>query len=297
MKKGRSIVKEIRSSETFGALNYEQRDLFQGLIEVADDQGRMVGVATAIRSYVWAYDDITAEEVQADLNVLAGGEDPFIKLYKVAGKTYLQIVNWWTYQPMNWAQASAYPAPEGWTDRVRYQAVGGKIISNNWDKPGGFAKQVQVSTPLDTDLHSPLCSGQDTGLIKDNNNNNHNQKEKKLKVKLTPGEIQIPILQSSQSPQSLEKTKSAWNMALGDLRKEMSRADFETWVKPTIVDSVDGSRIKVLAGNSYSVDWLTKRVKSTLERSLQHYLVNPDVTVEFGVNDLAFRKPAYADSG
>ena len=104
MKKGRTIVEGIRRSETFGALNFECRDLFQGLIEVADDQGRQPGTATAVRSEVWPYDDIPAARVQDDLDILASGPDPFIKIYKVDGKTYIQIINWWTYQQMQWAQ-------------------------------------------------------------------------------------------------------------------------------------------------------------------------------------------------
>ena len=68
MGKRRSIDSRIRSSQTFAALTYRQRDLWQGMIEVgADDQGRMPGYPAYVRSMIWPYDDIPLSEVDADL--------------------------------------------------------------------------------------------------------------------------------------------------------------------------------------------------------------------------------------
>lgn len=155
MSKRRLIDEKIRSSQSFSGLNYRQRDLWQGLIETADDQGRMPGVPTKVRSLVWSYDDISPHEVASDLKILA--DQKFILLYSVNGFEYLQIINWWVYQTPEWAGKSDHPSPEGWTDRIRYHGKGNVIISINWDKKGGFC---QLSTELPTDK---VVSYQSTG--------------------------------------------------------------------------------------------------------------------------------------
>ena len=143
----RTVDSKIRSSYSFSRLTFRQRDLWHGLIETVDDQGRMPGESTFVRSKVWAYDDVKLEEVQEDLDALINEE--MILLYEIGGATYLQIINWWKYQSSaNWMGASNYPAPEGWEDRCRYHTKGNKIVTENWGRQGGFSN-----------LHSELHSG------------------------------------------------------------------------------------------------------------------------------------------
>ena len=283
MKKGRSIVREIRRSETFGALTFRQRDLFQGLIETADDQGRQVGTATAVRSEIWPYDDISSAEVQAELEVLASGTDPFIKLYKVFGKTYIQIINWWIYQPMQWAQASNYPAPDGWIDRYRYQGTGGKIIQLNWDKTGGF-KSETLPEPLPSSLPSELPSQPDSQLDSGLNKDKDKDKEKlrEGKENLKPEAQKNPVT----SPASPGITAlQAWNYATGALQSEgMSRADYDAYVRNLILENFDGKTVRVKAINRFTVDFLNKRmIKSKLENYLRTFLNDTNVTLELCV--------------
>jgi len=134
--KRRSISNEIRLSQSFSRLSLRQRDLWHGLIATADDQGRLPGVPAAVRSLVWPYDDVLSADVQSDLNTL--GDIGNILIYSYGDAQYIQIVNWWQYQQMQWAGASKYPAPEGWKDRERYHSKGRKIVTKNWDTPGGF---------------------------------------------------------------------------------------------------------------------------------------------------------------
>lgn len=144
----RTVDSKIRSSYSFSRLTFRQRDLWHGLIETVDDQGRMPGEATFVRSKVWAYDDVKLEEVQEDLKALI--DEEMILLYEIGGATYLQIINWWKYQSSaNWMGASNYPAPEGWEDRCRYHTKGNKIVTENWGRQGGFSN-------LDSELHSKL---------------------------------------------------------------------------------------------------------------------------------------------
>ena len=157
MGKKRLIDSQIRRSRSFGGLSFRQRDLWQGMIEVAaDDQGRMQDDPNFIRSEVWRYDDIPAADVEADITILADME--FIYRYQVRGEGFIQIINWWKYQPLEWAAKSEYPAPPNWIDRVRYHGKNNAdnkpvIITVNWDKAGGF-----VGSQLPSELPSELPS-------------------------------------------------------------------------------------------------------------------------------------------
>ena len=139
----------------------------------------MPGVAEYIKSQVWPFDIIQPDEVSSDLDRLI--ELRMIHRYQVDDDIYIQIINWWKYQGMSWAGPSSFPAPDGWTERLRYHGRGNKITESNWDSAGGFASNtgavstlspVQqdsvpvnvLSSELSSELHSPLDSKQSTPL-------------------------------------------------------------------------------------------------------------------------------------
>lgn len=136
MAKKRIIDSRIRRSQDFVALDWMTRDLWHGLIAVADDQGRLLGMAASVRSEVWPMDDVSLEQVQDGLDQLAS--NGMIVIYQVKNKPVIQIVNWWIYQQKQWAVRSDWPGPNGWVDRCRYHGKGHVVITDNWDQPGGF---------------------------------------------------------------------------------------------------------------------------------------------------------------
>jgi hypothetical protein len=159
----RIIDSKIRKSETFAALTYRQRDLWQGLIEVADDQGRLPGKPAYIRSIIWSYDDISLSEVEADLSVLDQAKN--IYRYQLGDCHYIQIINWWNYQDSQWAAPSDFPAPEGWIDRARYHAKGNILLETNWKLKGGFiASKNDKISKQDSKEDNKEDSQQDTVL-------------------------------------------------------------------------------------------------------------------------------------
>lgn len=136
--KRRMIASHLFEDYFFGNLSLLERQLWIGLFAtVADDQGRLLDSPIFIRSRVFMYDkDITEAQVEEGLRKLcAAGK---ITRYSVAGNALIQIVNWWRYQTLAWAVESRYPAPDGWHDRVRYNAPGNKTVSFGWDTPPGY---------------------------------------------------------------------------------------------------------------------------------------------------------------
>lgn len=101
-----------------------------GLINLADDQGRMKAHPLYLRSQIFPYRDVTVDEVSMWLShIIANGT---ALAYQVDGKDYLQLVNWWQYQSHSFAQPSDYPRPDGWQDRIRYTGKNRTIFTCNW---------------------------------------------------------------------------------------------------------------------------------------------------------------------
>ena len=62
--------------------------------------------------------------------------------------------------------------------------------------------------------------------------------------------------------------KEAWEMVLGELRSEMSRALYETWVQPLRPVGYQNSTFTVGAYNTYGRDWVQERLSARIARIL-----------------------------
>jgi hypothetical protein len=77
--------------------------------------------------------------------------------------------------------------------------------------------------------------------------------------------------------------EQAWQSVLGQLKMEMPRASFDTWVQNTWVLGFDSEILKIGVHNSYTREWLESRLTSTINRLLIGIL-NKSVKVEFVVD-------------
>ncbi len=64
------------------------------------------------------------------------------------------------------------------------------------------------------------------------------------------------------------KADEIWQAALGELQLEMTRATFETWVKPTSLMSYEDGRFAIAVPSAYAQEWLQNRLLSTVKRVL-----------------------------
>lgn len=62
--------------------------------------------------------------------------------------------------------------------------------------------------------------------------------------------------------------KEAWEMVLGELRSEMSRALYETWVQPLRPVGYQNNTYTVGAYNTYGRDWVQERLSARIARIL-----------------------------
>ena len=131
----RMVDASMWANEKFGELPMVARLLLIGMITIADDQGRLKANAAWLRAQIFPYDDLGSDDIGNSLCLIADNET--IKLYEVEGKRYAQLLNWWEYQSLQYAQPSRYPRPEGWQDRIRYNYSRGVILCNNWTLADG----------------------------------------------------------------------------------------------------------------------------------------------------------------
>lgn len=89
----------------------------------------------------------------------------------------------------------------------------------------------------------------------------------------------------------------AWQMILGQLKVEMLKADFETWVKSLIPLGYENSQQPVFrlgASNAYGRDWVDSRLKSTICTMLKGLYkkdVNLEIVVANGFYDQESEQP------
>src|SRR5450759_770312 len=76
--------------------------------------------------------------------------------------------------------------------------------------------------------------------------------------------------------------EKAWQAAVANLELELSRAAFNTWVKPARLVSFENDTFVIGCINAYGRDWLTDRLTTTLQRFLTGVL-NREAKVRFVV--------------
>jgi hypothetical protein len=126
----RMIDSAMWSNENFAALPVMARLLQVGIINMADDQGRVKAFPAYLRSQVFPYDDVSIDDIRKWLTLIANNGT--IAIYQADGKDYIQLLNWWEYQSLQYPAPSEYPAQPGWQDRVRYNAKGGVVLTYNY---------------------------------------------------------------------------------------------------------------------------------------------------------------------
>jgi hypothetical protein len=113
----RTVKPEFWSDERMSSVSLEARLLFLGLLNLADDEGRLRGHPSLIRGALFPYDDIKATQVAGWLAQLerAGRVQP----YQVDGESYLWVRNFAKHQRIDRPTPSKLPAPPEKSESTR----------------------------------------------------------------------------------------------------------------------------------------------------------------------------------
>jgi chromosomal replication initiator protein len=77
--------------------------------------------------------------------------------------------------------------------------------------------------------------------------------------------------------------KQVWRAALGELQVSLSPANYETWLRDTVLVDVDDQRFRIAVPNGFAKDWLENRYRSLISQTLAR-IVGYSVQVEFVVS-------------
>jgi hypothetical protein len=110
MARKRMIDPSFWVDEKLGTVDPVVRLLFMGLISQADDEGRLNGHPSLIKSLIFPYDhSIQVNDVDEWLNLLSLEERKLIQRYEVDHQKYILITNFKKHQTINKPQKSKLP--------------------------------------------------------------------------------------------------------------------------------------------------------------------------------------------
>jgi chromosomal replication initiator protein len=81
---------------------------------------------------------------------------------------------------------------------------------------------------------------------------------------------------------TVPSAKEVWQAALGELQLQVSRTNYNTWLKDTVGVDFDGRRFVVGVPNAFVADWLETRLKSLIRKTLSSILAC-SVEVDFRI--------------
>jgi hypothetical protein len=154
-------------------------------------------------------------------------------------------------------------------------------------EPGSVAKQVQN----EADLHSSGNTGEAT-YVPEAAQAASPMVQKVPQVRSPTckkyhrsGMTYVPNVPTTTSTYSTDAERreedEIWSRVLADLQLELTKATFDTWVKPTRAHRSNG-HWRILCVNAYGQDWLAHRLKGTIQRALE-WVVGAPVELEFAV--------------
>ena len=113
------VYSSISTSREVSNLTLRAALFFTWLLPSLDDQGRILVDSKLLKAVVVPMmDDITARRIPKLLAELEA--QSLIHLYRPEGVNgeVIQVKSWWDFQALRVPQASQYPPPAGWHDRV-----------------------------------------------------------------------------------------------------------------------------------------------------------------------------------
>jgi chromosomal replication initiator protein len=81
-----------------------------------------------------------------------------------------------------------------------------------------------------------------------------------------------------------ESAKDIWEAALGELQLQLSRTNYDTWLKDTVGLSYQGDQFVVGVPSTFSIEWLEKRLTSLIQKTLIG-IIGDGVSVRFQIRE------------
>lgn len=151
----RAIYPDVATSRSLAGCSIEAQLLFDRLLALADDQGRLEGDSVVIKAIcVPLVAAMTPRRVEAALAELAAAR----LILRYALPLYpalVQLVTWWRWQAgQRRAYPSKWPTPPGWDDAVYGHGAGGPKTYREAAGIDAYARELPFSDQQPADLNS-----------------------------------------------------------------------------------------------------------------------------------------------
>ena len=145
MTKRRAIYGSAATSLSLARCCPEAQLLFDRLVALADDQGRLQGGPLLVKAQCMPLiDRATVKAVDRWLGELS--DNGMIHRYEAAGQPLIQVVKWWEHQAwMRHIYPSRWAPPEGWEDR--HKGAGEPPDDGNMPPQSGKVPQEDGNLP------------------------------------------------------------------------------------------------------------------------------------------------------
>jgi len=109
------------------------------------------------------------------------------------------------------------------------------------------------------------------------------RKQAEQEFKLAQEKIQRSI-RENHPPEPVGKngltTETAWNLTLEQMETQLSTSMFQTWLKNTMLVSVEGTTANVVVPSQLTADWIERRLYQSLQRTFTN-VVGHDIDLRF----------------
>ena len=78
----------------------------------------------------------------------------------------------------------------------------------------------------------------------------------------------------------MENISDLWNNVLANIEKKISKPSYETWLKSTKADSLQGDRLVITAPNEFARDWLEQRYSPLISGTL-YEITGEELAIKF----------------
>jgi len=235
---------------------------------ILDSEGRGYDKPMWLKSNAFPLrEDVTSEMISAAMNWFEARK--MIYRYEAGGKKCFYDPKFKDHQSgLSKESASVIPAPSPELLRSWLEVNHPELLTNS-DPLGGSksAPKTKTATKTNTKTATKTNSATDSPA--------HSEVESSQPVKLVgdpknPPEAFPESDQLSKNPKKLDGPQVArlWNAALGSVQDGMSKAFFDTWLRPLKLGGLVGNQLRVIACNKNAMEMVQSRAGPQLENAL-----------------------------
>lgn len=219
-------------------------------------------------------EDVTYEQINAAMDWFE--KRGMIHRYEVDGKKCFWDPKFEAHQHgLNKEGKSVIPAPT--PEQVRsWSGVTPEQVGSN---SGATPSRVEANQNMGRSNSGPKTKTKTKTKAKTNTDSNTKAFARAEKIE-SVDDLEPPlenILEPAQKPAltpgdalAIPRTKQLqmWNFVTGELQRDMSKVDFDTWIRPLTCKGMSGRQFKIGAVNSFAQEWVESRVSAQIERVL-----------------------------